>query len=267
MLDRQRQDSAPEVEPFRQAAGGAEFPTDATQVNTLDGWRDLKLGVCATRPGGPPAPAEHGDQRSVPAPTARCAVAASEASEGFAPRWRSWAAALGLAEQPGRVLGDGAEWIWPHAAAQFTDWRGTLDLSHAGEWLAKAAKAGCGDGTDEAACGLRESRLALLRDGYRGLCAYLHASGDWVPKRAGREGMAPEVLNYFCGHPDRLNDAARRRRGQPRGSGLIEGACKQRIGRRRKQTGAQWTVVKAKRRAVLCAIADADAFPLYFTAA
>jgi hypothetical protein len=80
------------------------------------------------------------------------------------------------------------------------------------------------------------------------------------------EGAAAEVLNYFCGHRERLNYALRLRRGEPISSGLIEGACQQRSGRRMKQTGAQWTVVNAKRMAVLCAIAYANAFPLYFTA-
>ena len=75
------------------------------------------------------------------------------------------------------------------------------------------------------------------------------------------------VLNYFCGHRDRLNYALRLRRGEPIGSGLIEGACKQLIGRRMKQTGAQWDVGNANRMALLCSLSYADAFPFYFTAA
>src|SRR5262249_52904291 len=121
--------------------------------------------------------------------------------------------------------------------------------------------------TEEAARWLKEGRRALLRDGYAGLCEYFRDSAEWVPDRAGLEGAAPEVLNYFCGHQDRLNYALRLRRGEPIGSGLIEGACKQVIGRRMKQTGAQWRVDNAGRMALLCSIAYADAFPLYFTPA
>ena len=266
-VDRQRQAAAPEVEPFRAAAGQAEFQTDATKVNTLGGWRDMKVGVFAKRKAGPPASAAAWDQRRVPAPTVRFAFAAIEEIEAFAPRWRPWAEELGLAEQKLSVLGDGAEWIWNHAALQFTHWQGTLDIYHAGEWLAKAAKAACGEGTEAAARWLKESRLALLQDGYLGLCEYVQQSAAWVPDRAGLEGAVPEVLNYFCGHRERLNYALRLRRGQPIGSGLIEGACKQLIGRRMKQTGARWTVVNADRMALLCSLAYADTLPLYFTAA
>jgi hypothetical protein len=113
---------------------------------------------------------------------------------------------------------------------------------------------------------LREARLALLRDGYDGLCAYLLGSVGWVPDRAGLEGAAGEVLNYLCGHRDRLNYALRLCRGEPIGSGLLEGACKQMIGRRMKQTGAQWEVTNADRMALLCSLAYADALPLYFNA-
>lgn len=262
-----RATASPEVEPFRDAAGALEFQTDATKVNPQDGWRDMKIGVFAKRPAGEPATPETWDQRSVPAPTARLAFAAIDAIETFAPQWSTWAERLGLGDARLSVLGDGADWIWDHAAVQFAHWQGTLDIFHAGQWLAKAAQAGCGEGTAGAARWLTEARLALLRDGYVGLCEYVASSVAWVPHRAALEATVPTVLNYFCGHRDRLNYALRLRRGQPIGSGLIEGACKQLIGRRMKQTGAQWTVDNANRMAVLCSLADADSLPLYFNAA
>ena len=40
--------------------------------------------------------------------------------------------------------------------------------------------------------------------------------------------------------------------GQPIGSGLVEGGCKQIIGRRLKQTGARWCPRRADRMASLC---------------
>jgi hypothetical protein len=51
---------------------------------------------------------------------------------------------------------------------------------------------------------------------------------------------AAEVLNYFCGHQDRLGYAARLRRGQAIGSGLVEGTIKQRVNLRMKRSGARW---------------------------
>src|SRR4029450_12565556 len=143
-----------------------EFQTDATKLNTTEGWRDVKIAVFAKRKAGLPATAERWDKRALPKPTARFAFAAVSAIRAFAPLWRSWADALGLGEARLSVLGDGADWIWDHAGAQFGDWVRVLDIFHGGEWLSKAAKAGCGEGTAEAARWLKEGRLALLRDGY-----------------------------------------------------------------------------------------------------
>jgi hypothetical protein len=266
-LARQRQAAPPEAEAFRQAAGQMEFQTDATALNTLLGWREMKIGVFVKRRAGRPAAAEQWDKRGLPGPEARVAFAAVSEIEAFAPWWSWWAERLGLGQRVLSVYGDGAAWIWDHAEMQFVYWSGTLDVFHASEWLSKAARAGCGEGTAEAARWLKEARLALLNDGYCGLCEYAWASAGWVPCRAGLEGALPEVLNYFCGHKERLNYALRLRRGEPIGSGLIEGACKQMIGRRMKQTGARWDVGNANRMALLCSLAYADTLPLYFAAA
>lgn len=266
-LHRQRQADSPEIEPFCKAAGRMEFQADATKVNTLDGWRDMKVAVFARREAAPPAAPEEWNQRALPAPTVRFAFAAIEEIETFAPRWSFWAKHLDLGGHRLSVLGDGADWIWDHAGRQFKNWQGTLDIYHCGEWLAKAAKAGCGEGTAEAGRWLEGSRLALLRDGYAGLCEYTWQSLGWVANPEGLQGVTAEMLNYFCGRRDYLNFVLRLRQGEPIGSGLIEGACKQLIGRRMKQTGAQWQVGNANRMALLCSLAYADALPLYFNAA
>jgi len=266
-LNEQRQASAPELEDFQNASGQMEFQTDATKLNTTDGWRDMKIALFAKREPGQPAEPEQWDGRHVPTPKAIFAFAAIEEIDTFAPRWCFWSERLGLGSGCLSVLGDGADWIWDHSDLQFANWEGTLDIFHAGEWLSKAAKAGCGEGTPEAARWQKESRLALLEKGYAGLCEYLQQSKEWVPNRAGLEGSAAEVLNYFCGHQQRLNYAERLRRGLPIGSGQIEGACKQLIGKRMKQTKAPWTLRNANRMALLCSLAYADAFTYYFNAA
>lgn len=128
-------------------------------------------------------------------PGIRFAFAAIEEIEAFAPHWGTWAERLGLGQTRLSVLGEGADWIWDHADRQFGNWQGTLNIFHCGEWLAKAAKAGCGEGTAEASRWLEESRLALLRDGYAGVCKYVWQSREWVANPAGLEGMTAEVLN------------------------------------------------------------------------
>jgi hypothetical protein len=266
-LEQQREAVCPEIEPFVQGEGRLEFQTDATTVNTLEGFRDVKIGVFAKREAGVPACADEWDKRDLPKPTVRFAFAAIEEIDTFAPRWWQWAERLGLGEERLNVYGDGAEWIWLHSEMQFAYWLGTLDIFHVSEWLAGAAKAGCGEGTAQAARWLKEARLAVLRDGYDGLCDYVNSSLEWVANRTALEEATPALLNYLCGHRERLNYALRLHRGEPIGSGLIEGACKQLIGRRMKQTGAQWDVDNANRMALLCSLAYADSLPLYFNAA
>jgi hypothetical protein len=48
------------------------------------------------------------------------------------------------------------------------------------------------------------------------------------------------------------------------GSGLVEGACKQVIGRRMKQTGARWRVRRAIRMATLCCTLQGDTWAAYW---
>ena len=98
-------------------------------------------------------------------------------------------------------------------------------------------------------------RDLLLADGYAGV-------GEWVGEvigamPAGGDGAAlGEVVNYFAGHQGRVNYALRLRRGQSIGSGLVEGAIKQVLNRRLKQTGARWKVGHGGPLVELCALAD-----------
>jgi hypothetical protein len=47
-------------------------------------------------------------------------------------------------------------------------------------------------------------------------------------------------------------------------SGLVEGACKQVIGRRLKQTGARWRIRRANRMATLCCTLHGDTWDTYW---
>jgi len=61
------------------------------------------------------------------------------------------------------------------------------------------------------------------------------------------------LLDYFHGNSGRLNYSERLVAGRAIGSGLIEGACKNLVGRRLKQTGACWRLERVNRIASLCA--------------
>lgn len=76
-----------------------------------------------------------------------------------------------------------------------------------------------------------------------------------------------ELRGYFEPHRDHTGYAARLASGQSIGSGLVEGACKQVIGRRLKQTGARWKVRRVERMAALCAVQASDQWEAYWAVA
>jgi hypothetical protein len=225
---------------FAAAEGGPELQIDAGKVNTTDGWRDVKVAVFARRePGRPTTPSEW-DERDLPAPSARSVVAAVEEAAAFGPRCAAEAARLGLADS-GRldVLGDGAEWIWNLAERHFPGASQCLDFWHGSAYLGDGAKAVFGAGA-EAEAALGRGQEKLLEDGYWGVTEWI---GELAATGPPGDGAAlGAVLNYFAGHQSRVSYAARLRRGQPIGSGLVEGSIKQLLNVRLKQTGARWRV-------------------------
>jgi hypothetical protein len=61
------------------------------------------------------------------------------------------------------------------------------------------------------------------------------------------------LLEYLKNNAHRLNYCERLAMGRAIGSGLIEGACKNLIGKRLKQTGACWRLPRANKIAIICA--------------
>jgi hypothetical protein len=219
-----------------------ELQIDAGKVNTFDGWRDVKVAVFNRRERGTPTTAADWDERDLPAPTVRSVLAAVEPSTAFGDRCATEAARLRLTDpQQFSILGDGAEWVWNLASDYFPGAQELLDIWHGAEHLAEGAKKVFGPGSTEATTQATCGRQRLLEDGYVGVMDWVATLGARVP--AGGDGAAlGSVLNYFCGHQDRLNYALRLRRGQSIGSGLVEGTIKQLLNKRIKQTGARWKV-------------------------
>jgi hypothetical protein len=217
---------------FGEAAGDHEVHIDAGKVNTPEGWRDVKVAVFAVRRRGDPACSDDCEQRDLPAPTVRSAIAAVEEVGRFAPRCQAEANRLGLTDASRlSVLGDGAEWVWNLAADQFVGSPQVLDYYHAAEYLGTAGRASLG--ADEFPEWWDRAKGQLLGDGYAGVCEALGR----LPAGASEIG---DALNYLAGHRERVNYAARLRRGQVIGSGLVEGTIKQRVNVRLKRTGARW---------------------------
>ena len=259
-----RADSPAVTEAFAAAAGDVEFQTDAAKVNTTEGWRDMKIGIFARRePGEKATPAEW-DDRDLPSPTARVAFAKIETIDDFAPGWGVWATRLGITDLIEiSVLGDGASWIWNAASEQFGACPQILDIYHAAEHIADAGKGLFGDGATEAAAWLDRGRDLLLSDGWAGLCDHIGATLVKFPELAGHAALG-ELTGYFAAHTGRLNYCHRLYTGRSIGSGMVEGASKNLVGRRLKQTGARWEVANVNQMAELCCLTYSDHWDLYW---
>jgi hypothetical protein len=258
------QREAPEVaERFQQADGAVEFSTDGTGVNTVGGWREMRLAAFAKRPAGSSAAPAEWDNRTLPAPTARVVFGGFWTATQYGPQWRAWATRLGIRQTTDiTVLADGAKWIWRQADQHLPGAAGVLDIYHSSEHLYGAAKGLFGDGAAEVEPWVAQRRQTLLTGGAAALHEELQQlSSDATPaQRRCLRGLD----DYFAPHGERTPYRDRLAAGRPIGSGLIEGACKTVIGRRLKQTGARWRLRNAERVLALCGLMYGDFWDEYW---
>ena len=97
--------------------------------------------------------------------------------------------------------------------------------------------------------------LVLLLEGFAGMDRELSALDNLDTDK---EKVVGSLREYLSKHKERLRYAERLAAGRSIGSGLIEGACKNLVKRRLKQTGACWRVPRANRIAVICAALYSD---------
>ena len=238
---------------FRETDGFTEFTTDGTCVNTLEGWREMKVGIFARRVAGDPATAGEWADRKLPSPAVSVSFAAIEVSDRFGRRWKQWARRLGILDTSRiTVLADGAKWIWEEQLNHLRGASGVLDIYHALQHIAETSRVLFGATTHEATAWLDEGRTILIAEGWPGISSFLDATRRPLRSPSKRESL-DGLKAYLGSHSDHLNYADRLANGQSIGSGQIEGACKNLIGRRLKQTGARWRVRRVNRMAGLCA--------------
>lgn len=248
---------------FETAAGDVEFTTDGTMVNTTEGWQEMKLALFAKRPPGTSATPAEWDQRDLPKPTARVGFAAIEASQRFGRRWDQWAVRLGVKDYATiTVLADGAKWIWEEARQNLTGSGGVLDIYHALEHVSAAATALHGEGTAATRDWADAARTALLERGWTGIDEHLRQTV--VPEATAARAALDSLRAYLGNHVSHLHYAQRLAEGRSIGSGQIEGACKNLIGRRLKQTGARWRTRRINRMASLCCLIYSHAWKPYW---
>jgi hypothetical protein len=252
------------VEEFREATGDVEFTTDGTCVNTTEGWREMKVGIFSKRDRGESATPEEWESRSLPAPKTRIAFAAIEDCESFGSRWKAWRKRLGLPDTSAvTVLADGAKWIWEQQRAHLRDAEGVLDIFHALEHLSALGKV-LHDQPAAQQAWLDQARSVLLSQGWEGIATFVNNPQDAVPRTPGQKTAVDALLDYLSPHQHHLHYAQRLAEGQSIGSGQIEGACKNLIGRRLKANAARWRVRRLNRMAGLCSLLYSQQWPAYW---
>jgi hypothetical protein len=245
---------------FQKAQGKSEFYVDGTFVPilNLDGtreWREVKVAAFVKRLLGESALPSEWATRQLPKPSAVYAFASISSKEEFQEHCQKERRRLGVGGVSS-ALGDGAKWIWNLIREVFGKTDECLDIFHALEHVASCGKALYGEG-ESFMSWLDKMRLVLLSEGFAGMERELMMLLSSELKVAERESVV-SLLGYLRGHGERLNYAERLAGGQVIGSGLIEGACKNLVGRRLKQTGACWRLERANRMALVCSLLYAD---------
>ena len=89
-------------------------------------------------------------------------------------------------------------------------------------------------------------------------------------REAAEESTQKEQLlrlrNYLAKHSTHLDFPTRLAEGRSISSGQVEGACKNLIGRRLKQTGARWTFRRVNRMGLLCCLVYSEHWKGYWNA-
>lgn len=262
MLEWQRTELAAVAE-FRDAPGAAEFTSDGTSVNTTDGWREMKIGIFSKRKSGESAAPDEWADRTLPKPHVSVSFAAIEASEDFGRRWKAWRKRLGLGDASDiTVLADGAKWIWEEQRKHLRGAEGVLDIYHALEHVAATAKVLHSTPSDSAAW-TAVARTTLLEQGWTGIETLIREQQSTTQDAAHRSSLEG-LWEYLGSHQDHLHYRERLATGQSIGSGQVEGACKNLIGRRLKANASRWRVRRVNRMAGLCSLMYSHQWTAYW---
>lgn len=233
------------VQAFDAAPGLVEFSTDGIKINTVDGWREMRMSVWAKREPCRSCLPEHWDQRVLNEPTVRLAICAIAKANLIGASWQWFNSRLGLAEMDVSILGDGAKWIWSESVKRFgSNARWCLDIYHGSEHLHTCAKALLGEGAQARNWADKHLAELLAQNGPHLIQSLQKEQTAWPQdKRPPLQGL----LNYLQDNCDSMWYSDRLKQGLPIGSGLIEGAGKNTLGSRLKANSARWRIRRAER--------------------
>ena len=212
---------------------------DATKVNTReDGWRDVKLGALY-------------DQDLA----RKHYLACLQPARAFGRMLRRQAVAVGVWTGKEKIgAGDGADWVWKQMRINFPILHEhVLDFYHLSENIYAAAWQIYPEGSPAGHRWARHKMHMAKREGGRRLIRALGLSRKRDKRSKARQALR-KLLGYLHKHRDRMDYPAMIARGIRIGTGPLESACKNVIGKRLKGSGMRWNVQNADAMAHLCAL-------------
>jgi hypothetical protein len=249
---------------FIETSGNVEVTIDAAKVNTTGGWRDIKIAIFSKRLFGESVLPAQWDTRKLPDVLVRVAFASVEEKSIFQNRLNHYRCLLRVGSTGDiSALGDGAEWIWNIIRDVFGDIRECLDVFHALGHLSDSGKALYKEGTLEYDQWQEATKWELLESGFERIEKRLDELEKGELGKDERESLR-KLRGYLENHKTRLGYRERLAEGRAIGSGQVEGACKNMIGKRLKQTGAKWKLERLNEMAVLCAVHYSKLWEMYW---
>jgi len=200
---------------------------DGTTAHEIDGWHEAKVGTIYCK--------DQRDKKDVSR-----FVASFENSEAFG--WYLWleACRCGFRQAEEVVyIGDGAGWIRTEHHRHFGRATFIIDWYHACEHLWDCGKALFGEGTAATDRWVNE-RLALLWDGWtKRLLDDLKQQGK--KHRGCKRQALDDLYRYISVNEEQMRYDVFTAKGYDISSGSAEGACKNVVGKRLKQSGMIWS--------------------------
>ena len=165
------------------------------------------------------------------------------------------------------VLADGAQWIWDSSLLEFSGKaKENLDIYHALEYLSAKGDLLFGKGTKEYTVWCDSTKRDLLSGGSFPLLERVRLLSE-VEESTEKRSVLRVLENYLEYHSGRMHYRERLSAGLSIGSGQVEGACKNLIGARLKQTGAKWSRERVNRMGIICSLDYGDQWNDYWKTA
>jgi hypothetical protein len=237
------------VQAFKEASGQAEFSTDGVKINTTDDWREMRLSMLARREPAAACAPENWADRVLGVPTVRLSICAIADADHVGASWKRLSKRMNLKDEPVvNVLADGAKWIWEQAAQRLPRHNGKwcVDVYHVSQHLHQCGRELLGEG--KAARAWADERLGVaLKENGPALIRQIESEASGQAQGSTGRKSLDALLKYLRPNQDRMWYRDRLEAGEPIGSGMIEGGCKNTIGARLKLNNARWRIRRAER--------------------